>query len=197
MFLVLLSGCVTFDPFQGPPESPPSGAPCRVVVTWRQEVYFTPDPTRGGEPIPGIVGRLYLFGKDMGHPLGTSGSVIVDLYECHPSSPSQPILLEEWRIDKETLARLMQRDGIGWGYTLFLPWSTYRPDRRHVQLRTRFEPEGGVPLYADIAPLQLRDESTKPTLTAVTPSRSSVQPAGLTVDAPKSQSFNLSRPPAD
>ena len=66
--------------------------------------------------------------------------------------------LEEWHFDKETLKRLQRKDPVGVGYTLFLPWGSYRPDLKQVQLRMRFKPPNAYPLYADSAPLTFKDD---------------------------------------
>lgn len=186
--LVLLGGCVTVE---RPPlwtDAPPTGAPCHVVTTWKNQVYFTPDPTRGGAPSPGLVGRIYLFGKEVSYPIACQGSATVDLYDCTPVPGRGPVLIEQWRIDKDTLARLLHKDGIGWGYTLFLPWGTYRPDLRFVQMRLRFEPPAAYPLYAEISQVTLQDDN-RPAMAAAAPTL----PAPRPVDAPPSQGFNLSR----
>src|SRR5262249_19841415 len=49
---------------------------------------------------------------------------------------------------KDTLRRLLKKDRIGWGYTLFLPWSTYRPEVTQVRLRVCYQPAQGSPIYA-------------------------------------------------
>ena len=63
--------------------------------------------------------------------------------------------LEEWRIDKDTLKRLHKKDVIGEGYTIFLPWATYKPEIARIQLKVRYEPVKGAPLYAASSPLTL------------------------------------------
>jgi hypothetical protein len=95
--------------------------------------------------MPGIVGRVYLFGKDIAFPLQADGSLYVELAEI---DNGQPKVLEQWSIDALTMAKLQRKDAIGAGYSLFLPWGTYRPDISHVQLRVAFQPaKGGTPLY--------------------------------------------------
>ena len=92
---------------------------------------------------------MYLFGDGSDCPLIGDGCVVLDLYDdTHPAG-NNPIPLEEWRIDRATLKRLLRRDAVGWGYTLFLPWGTYKPDITQVQLRLRYEPVNGTPLYAE------------------------------------------------
>ena len=48
---------------------------------------------------------------------------------------------------------MLHKDAVGWGYTLFLPWGTYQPEITQAQLRLRYEPVNGAPLYADEARL--------------------------------------------
>jgi hypothetical protein len=125
-----------------------------VVATWNPQVVFTPDPVHAGEPTPGLVGRVYLFGEEIDYPEVGDGSIVVDLYdETSGAAAKASVPLEEWRIDKVTLKRLKRRDAIGWGYTLFLPWATYKPEITTVRLRLRYVPTKGTPLYAESAPL--------------------------------------------
>ena len=147
-------------------DAPPTDPACQVVATWNNQVLFTPDPTHNGEPTPGLAGRVYLFGQTVGYPVAGNGTMVVDLFDdARPPAGKAPTPLEEWRIDKDTLQRLLRRDPIGWGYTLFLPWATYRPDITHVHLKLRYNPVNGSPLFASSAPLTLnKDDANDPGL---------------------------------
>lgn len=154
--LMMTAGCVGTGPFVGSGDPPQASKVCQIVTTWNREVEFTPDPTHGGAPIPGLSGRLYLFGPEINFPLVGDGSITVDLYNDAPKTPDgKPVLMEEWRIDRDTLKRLLRKDMIGWGYTLFLPWGTYHPEVTQVHLIVRYEPLNGLPLFAPISPLTL------------------------------------------
>lgn len=163
--LVLTAGCVSLGPLVLSEDNPPTGAICQVVATWNNAVVFTPDPTHNGDPTPGIAGRLYLFGPTMSYPLAGDGCLVVDLY-LDPPGTTTPIAgatpVEEWRIDKDTLHRLLRKDAIGWGYTLFLPWGTYKKEINQVRLRVRYQPAQGTPLFAETPRLTLSDENTLP-----------------------------------
>ena len=152
--LLVASGCVTLDPFTS--HLTPTAPVCEVVTTWHNQVVFVPDPTHGGNPTPGLAGRLYLFGQTIDCPVEGDGGLVVDLYDAATASKGKATVpMEEWRIDKDTLKRLRRRDPIGWGYTLFLPWGTYRPDVTHVRFRLRYEPAQGAPLFSDSGPITL------------------------------------------
>jgi hypothetical protein len=154
-FLAALgAGCVTTGSTPTVSDAPPAGIPCQVVATWQPNVMYTPDPARGGISAPGLAGRLYLFGPEIDFPMGSDGSAVVDLYDM-THDPSAPVMLERWNIDKETLKRLAKKDAIGWGYTLFLPWGSYRPDVSRVLLKVCYEPQKGTPLYAESSPVTL------------------------------------------
>jgi hypothetical protein len=116
------------------------------MATWQNRVVFTPDPARGGISAPGLTGRLYIFGKQWGFPITGDGSLIVDLFD---ESKSGSVMQEQWRIDPDTLKRLLKRDFLGWGYTLFLPWGRYRPETNKVRLRLCYQPPKGAPLYTE------------------------------------------------
>jgi hypothetical protein len=154
--LLSLCGCVGLEGFVNLTDSPPTGTVCQIVATWNKEVMFAPDPANGGRPSPGITGRLYLFGPQIDVPLACEGSLTVDLFIVdQPSAASPPDkgggprLLEEWRLDKNTLHCLLRKDPIGWGYTLFLPWGTYRPEIKQIRLKLRYDPPQGAPLYTE------------------------------------------------
>jgi hypothetical protein len=148
LLLVQGSGCATLD-LLGTREEPPTGVVHQLTVQWVNQVIFTPDPVHGGAPTPGLAGRLWLYGPEIGIPFAGDGSLVVDLFEEAPGGPDgKPIQRERWNIDKDTLRRLLKKDMIGWGYTLFLPWSTYRSEVTQVRLRVCYQPANGPPIYA-------------------------------------------------
>jgi hypothetical protein len=156
LLLLLNAGCALTSPFAAPGDGPKPGAACQVVTTWSNQVNYTPDPTHGGVPTPGLAGRLYLFDAAMVYPVLADGSLTVDLYNDAPDGPPGGVLLEEWRIDKDTLKRLFKKDIMGNGYTLFLPWASCRPDVTRVHLTVRYDPVGGgAPLWAQTALLTI------------------------------------------
>src|SRR4051812_47005530 len=74
---LLTAGCVTMDkvwPCCGG-EKPPCGPVHQVIVTWNNEVMRAADPTHNGALVPGIGGRLFLFGPEIGFPLAGDGSI--------------------------------------------------------------------------------------------------------------------------
>jgi hypothetical protein len=168
-------GCITTDSFRKLSE-PAITPPCQIVTTWQPEVRFIPDTLHNGRPSPSLVGRMYLFGTDIGYPLAGNGRVVVDIFDetpGHPHNPDAP--LEEWRVDENTLQRLLKKDTIGLGYTLVLPWGTYRPDISQIHLRVRYEQPAGPPLFTESSVIALHKDSDKnffPT-TANQPSRTS------------------------
>jgi hypothetical protein len=154
-FLVSISGCVIL-PKTDKEDPMPHGQVCQIVATWNHQVAFVPDPVHGGAEAPGLAGRLYLFGPEISFPLIDDGSVVVDLYDdTKPAGEGQPIPLEEWRLDPATLKRLAKRDMIGWGYTLFLPWGTYKPEISQVHLKVRYVTAKGNPFFAESGPMTL------------------------------------------
>ena len=152
--LLLIAGCVTLD--ANPFDAKPAPAPSQVVASWQPDVQFTPDPANGGAERPTLFGRVYLFGPDLKYPMIGDGKLVVDLYAgpIPRDGAAQP--LEEWRFDPATLKGLAKRDFLGWGYTVPLPWGTYRPDLTCVQIRARYESAKGTPLYADGAPMAVK-----------------------------------------
>jgi hypothetical protein len=148
LLVSLCSGCVTLDAWTAKRDTPPVAPVRQVVAAWEKGVRFVPDPTRGGAPNPGLAARLYLFGADGAFPLAGDGSLLVELYDDTPlTSGGQPRLKEKWNIDKDTLKRLLQKDLICWGYSLFLPWGTYSRDITQIHLMVKYLPKNGAPLF--------------------------------------------------
>jgi hypothetical protein len=130
-----------------------------VVTYWNPQIVYTPDPTHGGKETPGIAGRVYFVDEATQFKASGEGAVVVDLYDPNrPEIDGIAVPLGEWRIDSVTLQRLLRKDMMGWGYTLFLPWPDYKPEFTRIQLRLRFEPaKGGLAMYADSQPMTLND----------------------------------------
>jgi len=128
--------------------------PATVVATWSNRVSYVPDPANNGLPTAGIAGRVYFFTETPNYPVSVDGSIVVDLYDDTPrNGQTASTHLEQWRFDPATLSRLYKKDMIGMGYTLFLPWGTYRNDIKNIHLAVKFEPVNGTPLYAPVSPL--------------------------------------------
>ena len=129
--------------------------PCQIVSTWKPEVLHVSDPARQGLSSPGLAGRLYLFGAEVDTPMAAEGNLFIDLYDLGQGGPVPPVHLENWHLDPVTLKKLKKKDPVGEGYTLFLPWATYRPEISRIQLKIRYETGAEYPLYADTGPLTL------------------------------------------
>jgi hypothetical protein len=148
----LSSGCVTTGgALLG--DSKPREVPVQLGVMWNHEVAFAPDPVHNGTPTPGLVGRIYIFGQVIGTPLEGDGALHVELWEGGGSN--RPTALEQWDIDPVTLRKFQRRDAVGPGYSVFLPWSTYRPDLTNVVMKVAYKPKTGAPLYASPSSLVL------------------------------------------
>src|SRR5581483_2732937 len=146
--LVASPGCLILDKCKLTKDGPPPPSPdCRqVVTTWSHKVQYAPDTVHNGAPMPGFVGRMYLFGEQVDFPQVGDGGLTVELYD-DTAAQSGGTRIEVWNIDKVTLKRLLKKDTFGWGYTLFLPWSTYRPDLTRVHLTVQYAPDKGTPIF--------------------------------------------------
>ncbi len=150
--VALAAGCVTPKDLLAPEELALKAPPCHLVIRWINEVATAPDPARGGVPGPGLVGRVYLFGPKIDCPLDGDGALTVELYN-RGAPGSKP--LERWNFPAAELERLKRPDAIGPGYSLFLPWGTYRPEITHVELRACYYPKKGSPVYSNSGTLVL------------------------------------------
>jgi hypothetical protein len=114
------------------------GEAARLTVAFSNKVIYAPDPTRGGNLLPGLLGRLYVFSTDEGVPIIADGEIVVDVWDnSSKAAGGQPRLIEVWNIDRESFAKFRKRDIIGEGYSIFLPWSTYNVDIRQVNVIVR------------------------------------------------------------
>jgi hypothetical protein len=154
--LAAMAGCVSTD--KAPEAPPPPGAACQLMAVWQPTVYWTPDPTRNGALNPTLAGHVWLFGQEVGFPVVGDGSLVVSLYEgiSQPGVEQQPI--EIWQLDAVSLRKYLKKDGLGWGYNVCLPWSTYRRDLNHIQMRVRYDPPNGAALFSDTASLALNPD---------------------------------------
>jgi hypothetical protein len=145
----IFTGCVTTGHVFSFGDELPTGRVCQIVTTWQNQVIFSPDTMHGGASTPGIAGRLYLFDQG-GLPVVGDGGVTIELYnDSAVAKGGEAKLLELWKLDKEILRCALQRDTIGWGYTLLLPWGTYSPAITAVHMKVRYEPPKGLPLYSE------------------------------------------------
>jgi hypothetical protein len=150
--LAAFTGCTTLDAFIADPTCILAEPICQIETTWHNEVVFSPDPTRQGAPGPGIAGRLYLFGEKVGHPRAGDGKVTFDLYDEAQLKAGEPVApIERWQFDPATLQKLLRKDMIGWGYTVFLPWGTYKPEclSKPYVLKVRYDQLSGTPLFTE------------------------------------------------
>lgn len=163
MLCLLAVGCVSTTPWMVKREPAPCGIPSQVIVTWEPRVLVTADSAGGGAPLPGIAGRLYLFGNECGYPMAHDGTLHVELYDVGPvANGGQPAFLEYWDIDAQKLKMLLRKDIVGWGYTVFLPWGSYAPTVTQVQMKLCFMTTQGIPLYAPSSPMKLQDSNFPP-----------------------------------
>ena len=132
---------VEFLSSQGLSQTPAkSGEAARLTAAWNNKVIFAPDPTHGGEPVPGFLTKLWLFGPDEAVPVTPDGEIIVGMWDNAPKvTGGQPVLLELWHIDRETAKKFRKHDFMGGdGYTLFLPSTKYHVDLRQVNVVVRY-----------------------------------------------------------
>jgi hypothetical protein len=173
MMLAGLSGCLP-EGFLVSQSPPPNKVPCKIATRWDHYVHFEPDVKNGGKLEPTIGGRFTLFAEDLTTPVMSKGTVIVYMYDDMPNAANKTEPLEAWLIDTGTIQRLLRRDAAGWGYTLILPWQTYRPDLTHVKLQVRFDRVGGTdPLYSELIPVTF-EEPNGPSRVVITQKQSTV-----------------------
>jgi hypothetical protein len=149
LLLTLASGCVTMGELT--PDAVPANQVGKVVGMWTNQVLNGVDPAHQGAPMHGLAGRVFLYPVDMSANLIADGNLVIEMYATLPEQPQGPqVLLETWELKKETLNSVcLRRDGFGEGYTMNLPWPSYRPDISQVRMRIRYVPPKGLPVYEE------------------------------------------------
>jgi hypothetical protein len=151
--LLCAPGCTLDHYWTTKDTTPAPGHPCEVATAWLNRVQYTPDVVHEGASTPGLVCRVYLFDETEKYPLVADGGITFDLFDDTHGPAAQP--LERWYIDPTTLKKFLKKDTIGWGYTLFLPWGSCRPDVTKVHLTCKYEPATGPALFGPVTPLTL------------------------------------------
>lgn len=131
----------------------------QVILNWGG-MGVTQDTVNKGQPLPGLVGRMYLIGPDLVLPTLATGRVIVDMYVPQPDGSWKKA--PPWNIDPQTLQRLAKKDIVGEGYTLFLPLTEYDPSIAHVKVQASFIPKSGVPVYSQPNMVHMRPQGFIP-----------------------------------
>jgi hypothetical protein len=126
--------------------------PATVLALWQPEVDYRPDVLHDGKMIAGIRGRLYLLFDDLSGTFYADGTLVVEMQGETRGSKGQPVVLDKWEIDRETLRKWRRRDIVGDGYSLWLPWESYRPDGTCIQMKVRFDQPGRPPLCTESSP---------------------------------------------
>jgi hypothetical protein len=148
--LLLASGCATTSDLLPGGDAPPTGKVAQVSAVWHNQVIFAPDPKNNGQMTPGIAGKIYLFGPNSAYPLVGHGSIVVELFDLSQKGPDGgPLRLNYWELKNEKLAERLQRDMIGWGYALLLPWLEYRPDLQEVVMKVHYDEPKALPIYSE------------------------------------------------
>jgi hypothetical protein len=154
---------VAFLTSQGLSSTPAKeGEAARLTVAWNNKVIFAPDPVHGGEPVPGLIAKLWLFGPDEAIPVTPDGEIIVGMWENPPKGTGgQPVLQELWHIDRETAKKFRKHDFMGGqGYTLFLPCSKYHVDLKQVNMIARYNGVDGRCLVSSPETLTIDHSAT-------------------------------------
>lgn len=120
----------------------------RINAAWDPVVCFLPDVINGKE-VPCLTGRLYLYSDPNANPVTVDGKVVVQLLD-HGGPGGERRCLEQWNVDSDQLRRMLGKDLTGQGYTLCLPWTTYRGNVQGLSLSVAFTADGGPTIQAPL-----------------------------------------------
>jgi hypothetical protein len=172
---------------------PPHGEVTEVMALWSDGVVVMPDPDprHHGRPAPGFSGRILLYGPSHKEPLAADGTVTVYLYDI-THQPDPPVPLEVWTIDPANLQRVARKDSLGWGYNLWLPWSTCSPEVRRVSLVVKYTPHEGMERFSGHTKMTVNDESGLRPPSQLEVSGTSMTPTGASVGGTSQPSVRAS-----
>jgi hypothetical protein len=144
---LVVAGCVTHQTLNPIDPGPPPVGVDSVAAFWEKRVQWGSDPLHGDKRTPGLAGRVLLFAPNSKGdllPVAGDGDLIVDLFDDASQLAGQPPRnLEKWIIKNDTLKKRMNKDLVGVGYSLELPWSTYKPEITRIHLRVTYQPPKG------------------------------------------------------
>ncbi|HZZ82808.1 MAG TPA: hypothetical protein VFE62_30190 [Gemmataceae bacterium] len=146
------------------PSSPPVN---EVTAMWKDQIYLAANSENGGRPMPGLAGRVWLGCEQVKGMVEADGMIFAELIDETPGSEGRK--LADWRFDKDNLKLLKRNDIVGMGYTLFLPWETYDPRVKRVQLLVAYQESHGTPhfVYAEPQLLTLKRPEQQPLIQQV------------------------------
>lgn len=155
-------GCQTFsdsETFSFHDEKPSHKKPTELIAFWQDGLDTQLDPRQGGQAVPGFSGRVIFHHQVTGtraQTVAVDGTLLVQLYEDKPySGPVKP--LETWTILPEHLPMLMKRDLSGWGYALWLPWTSCNQNIQSGRLIVKFTGKDGSELQGEPMPVQMNN----------------------------------------
>jgi hypothetical protein len=152
----------------------------QLVSNWSREVQLGTNPVNN-TPMPAIVGRVYLFDKQL-KPVDSDGSLTVELYDDtnrRIGKPSQK--LEEWVLHQEQLEKLKSKDPlIGTGYSLALPWPSFKPEVTQIHMVVHYTPRSGQALTLADQVMTLQ-QSTQAILSRQAPAETHVNVTALPI----------------
>jgi len=140
-------------------EAPPSGEVYQLMVLWGDGVSVQPDPANHGRPTPGLAARVCLLGQNAGRSVAGDGSLSVHLYDTRVPMSEDAVPTEVWNIDPVNLQRLLSKDAVGWGYDLWLPWGTFKPDVSKVRLVVQYKSKAGREVWSSCTDYSVRRPS--------------------------------------
>ncbi len=143
-----LSGCLVTENWLIK-KTLPTGKVAYITTQWESQVFQSANVVQNGEPFPCLAGRLHLFGPEPKFPITGEGTVSVKMFvPGFVDAHGKPKPYESWNLIPEDLKKGLRKDRFGWGYTLLLPWTYYRPDITKVELVLCYTPKEGPPLYS-------------------------------------------------
>jgi hypothetical protein len=129
-----------------------------VAARWDHHLRTAPDPRDFTAGTIGIIGRVYLESEQTNKMCEAHGTIVIGMLDMTPTASGKPpVLIANYKFDAETLRKLKVKDPFSdVAYTVFLPWTEYRPEIKQVKLLVKYITRQGEQHMADASVVTLQ-----------------------------------------
>jgi hypothetical protein len=128
----------------------PHGPVSQVAALWADGIVENPYPNEKGFRVPtrGFAGRVYLFNDNTNEAVVADGTLIIQMFDVTQADAPPKAPRETWTIAEDNLQHLLKKDGLGWGYNLWLPWQSWSGDIEKVAFVVAYRPKNGQEIWS-------------------------------------------------
>lgn len=102
-----------------------------------------------GVPARGFAGQIYFFTQNHSEPVFVNGDVRVYLFADRGTPEERARPLHQFDFKADAWKTHASQTSFGPGYNVFIPYPKHEPYQVRCQLRVRFQPENGAPVWSE------------------------------------------------